>query len=98
MTASAPETCVPDRKAFEVLQVIARSPKSLQNCLDRAVQHVRQAALADDFRGILIIRRSETLFTVEASEKVPYGITMESDRWDRRALTAPTSAGQAGTL
>ncbi|WP_309484112.1 hypothetical protein [Pseudarthrobacter sp. NS4] len=69
------------------LQVIAESQESLQDGLDRAVEQVRAAAAPGDRRGILIIRRSRSLFTVEASTDVPYGIMLEKDRWHRPSLT-----------
>ena len=98
MTAIAPETFTPDRKSPEVLEVIAWGPESLQDGLERAVQRIRQAAPPGDSRGILVTRRSCALFTVEASDKVPHGTTMESDRWNRQAAAAPTPTGDEETL
>lgn len=98
MPAIAPETCAPDRKTSGVIQVIAWSPDSLQNGLDRAVQEVRQAALPDASSGILITRQSASLFTVEPSEKVPYGTTIERDWWNRQSATAATSVENVEAL
>lgn len=98
MTVIAPEAFPPDRESPEVLKVIAGGAESLQDGLDRAVQLIRQAAPPGDSRGILVTRLSSSLFTVEASDKVPHGTTMESDRWNRQAAAAPTPTGDEETL
>ncbi|MDP9890121.1 hypothetical protein [Pseudarthrobacter enclensis] len=88
ITAAAPNSGLPHWPAPEVLHVVAQDAESLQNGLDDAVQQLRAAAMAGDRRGILITRRSRSLFTVEASRDVPYGTTLENDRWHRE--TAPS--------
>ncbi|MDJ0356634.1 hypothetical protein [Paenarthrobacter sp. PH39-S1] len=92
-------TAVPDARmpvrpeAPGFLHVVAENPVALQNELDRAVEQVRVTAAAGERCGILIARRSRSLFTVEASADVPYGTTLEQDRWHRPARTPPTAAG-----
>ncbi|MDQ6752915.1 MAG: hypothetical protein M3017_05780 [Actinomycetota bacterium] len=81
-----------------ILHVVAETPKSLQDGLDRAVEQIREAAAAEDRRGILITRRSRSLFTVEASTDVPRGTTLEKDRWHRPAVTARIGAGDEAGL
>lgn len=71
------------QQAPEVLQVVAKDPKSLEDDLDRAVEQIRAAAVPGDRRGVLITRRSRSLFTVEASNDVPPGTILEKDRWHR---------------
>lgn len=66
-----------------ILQIVAEDPRSLQDDLDRAVEQIRAAAVSGDRRGILVTRRSRSLFTVEASSDVPHGIIREKDRWHR---------------
>lgn len=76
----------PDSSGF--LHVVAEDPKSLQDGLDSAVAQIRASAAGGDRRGILITRRSRSLFTVEASTDVPYGTTQEKDRWHRPTSTS----------
>lgn len=91
MTSPPPTSNGPNRHAPRVLHVVAENPEDLQNGLNAAVVQLRTAATTGDSRGILITRRSRSLFTVEASADVPYGTTIENDRWQRRA--APLAAG-----
>lgn len=98
MTATAPDARTPVWQAPGVLHVLAQSPETLQDGLDRAVEQVRAAAVAGDRRGILITCRSRSLFTVEASIDVPYGTTLEKDRWHRPAGTLSTAAGEEAGL
>lgn len=98
MTATAPDAGIPDWQVPEVLHVIAENPESLQNGLNQAVQQIRDAATAEDARGILITRWSTFLFTVEASVDVPYGTTLENDRWHRHTAPASTFAGDEAVL
>lgn len=63
--------------------VIAEDPRTLQDELDAAVDLVRRQAGQQGRSGILITRRSRSLFTVELAAGVPYGTTMERDRWHR---------------
>ncbi|MGM9473796.1 hypothetical protein ACS5PJ_17555 [Pseudarthrobacter sp. YS3] len=85
----APEAHTIVRYAHGIVTVIAEDPDAVQHGLDRAVEQIRAAAGRGDQRGILITRRSRSLFTVEATPDVPYGLTMEKDRWYR---PAPPSA------
>lgn len=47
--------------------------------LDAAVAAVRKQAFPDSPRGILVTRHAPGTFTVELSDKVPYGVTLERD-------------------
>lgn len=81
----APEAHTIVRNARGILTVVAEDPDAVQDGLDRAVEQIRAAAGPVNGRGILITRRSQSLFTVEATPDVPYGMTMEKDRWHRPA-------------
>lgn len=83
-------------QAREVLQVVAEDPTSLQDDLNRAVEQIRETAVPGDRRGILVTRRSRSLFTVEASTEVPQGTILERDRW-QRAVTHPFPEPGDGT-
>lgn len=98
MTATAPDAGMPDWQAPGVLHVIAENPESLQNGLDHAVHQIRETSAPEDPRGILITRRSRSLFTVEASTDVPYGTTLEKDRWHRDTTPASTCSGDEAVL
>ena len=93
MIATAPDAPTPARQGPGLLQVVAENPGALQDGLDRAVEELLAAATAGDRRGILITRRSQSLFTVEPSNDVPYGTVLEKDRWHRHAVTRPAGAG-----
>lgn len=95
MTATAPDAPTPARQSPGLLHVVAENPGALQDGLDRAVEELLAAAPAGDRRGILITRRSQSLFTVEPSHDTPYGTVLEKDRWHRRAATRPGVAGTA---
>jgi hypothetical protein len=98
MSATAPSRRRrPVSQATDVVNVIAESPKSLQASLDRAEAQTRAAA-AMDRRGIRITRRSVSLYTVETTPDVPYGITEELDRWHGPHVTWPRAAGDVGAL
>ncbi|MEW1808871.1 hypothetical protein [Pseudarthrobacter sp. NPDC080039] len=58
-----------------------------------AVKQLRAAAGPGDRRGVLVTRRSQSLFTVEASVRVPHGTTLEEDRWFRPAVYSAVGAG-----
>lgn len=94
MTVKESEAGVPARSAPGVVRVLARNPSSLQDELTKAVEQVRDAADAGDRRGILITRRSRSLFTVEASATVDYGTTLEKDRWHRSGLARSVGPGE----
>lgn len=89
----APDAHMLVRKDPGFLQVVAENPASLQDSLDRAVEQIRAAAAPGDRRGILITRRSRSLFTVEASTEAPYGTTLEKDRWHRPPVQSSPDAG-----
>lgn len=93
MTVPTPGSDVPDWHAPGVLHVIAENPEALQAQLDAAVLQLRQTAPNDRLRGILVTRRSRSLFTVETTTDVPYGTTMEKDRWHRHAVPPTTRNG-----
>ncbi len=93
MNAPAPERSEPDRRGPGVLHVIAESPDALQDGLDAAVLQLRETATNDRPQGILITRRSRSLFTVETSTEVPYGTTIEKDRWHRQVVPRATGMG-----
>ncbi len=84
------------QQAPEVLQVVAEDPKSLQDDLDRAVEQILATAMPRDRRGVLVTRRSLSLFTVEASNDVPPGTILEKDRW-HRPVTHPSPEPGDGT-
>lgn len=98
MTVPTPGSSVPDWQAPGVLQVIAENPAALQDQLDAAVLQLRQTAANDHPRGILVTRRSRSLFTVETSPDVPYGTTEEKDRWQRHVVPTETGAGYEAGL
>lgn len=64
-----------------VVPVIIDDPHTMQEELDRAVELVQ--SLHGHSRGILLTRRSRSLFTVEASPAVPCGTVLQRDRWRR---------------
>lgn len=92
MTVIAPDAGPPPPQRLGLLHVIADNPGSLQDGLDQAVLQLREAAQVDDRCGILITRRSMSLFTVEVSAEVPYGTTLEKDRWQREGTAASAPA------
>lgn len=93
MSAPTPGSSVPYWYAPGVLHVIAENAEALQSQLNAAVLQLRETAADNDRRGILITRRSRSLFTVEVSADVPYGTTLEEDRWQRHLLTQPPTWG-----
>lgn len=93
MNAPAPERSEPDWHRPGVLHVIAESPEALQDGLDAAVLQLREAVTNERPQGILITRRSRSLFTVETSADVPYGTTIEKDRWHQHPVPPATHTG-----
>lgn len=81
-----------------VLYVITQNPLSLQDELTNAVDQVRRAAKVGDRRGILITRRSQSLFTIEASADVHYGTTLEKDCWHRLDQVHTLAPGERGKV
>lgn len=98
MTAPAPTPGpgVRGSHAPEVVHVIADSPEALQDGLDTAVLQLREAPGNGQPQGILITRWSRSLFTVETSSDVPFGTTIEKDRWRRHAPTATRAGDMSG--
>lgn len=78
-----------------VLHVVVEDPQCIQDDLARAVEQVRGAVTPGDRSGILLTRRGRSLFTVEASPDVPYGTTLERDRWHRRDVPGSDQAAPA---
>lgn len=93
MTATTADSDVPDWHAPGVLHVVAADPEALQKGLDAAVLQLRETAANRSQRGILITRLSRSLFSVEVSADVPYGTTMEKDRWQRHAASTEAGTG-----
>ena len=67
-----------------LVHVVTNDPHTLQDQLEEAVRTVREGARPENHGGILITRHSEALFTVTPSSAVPYGTTIEQDRWHLR--------------
>lgn len=93
MPIPAPEVHTIVRGDRGVLTVVAEDPEAVQDGLDRAVEQIRGAVGPVNPRGILITRRSRSLFTVEATSDVPYGVTMEKDRWHRPGTYSAAETG-----
>lgn len=87
---NADET-VPSLQGRISYTVVTEDPRTLQDELAAAVDLVRGRAGQQVRNGILITRRSRSLFTVELDDGVPYGTTMERDRWQRGG---PDPSGQ----
>lgn len=83
---------LPTCQSRRILHVVAENHESLQDELGHAVEQIQKTAATGDLRGILITRRSQSLFTVEASFDVPYGTTLERDRWHRVAVASSAIA------
>lgn len=94
MPTPMPEANLIPEDAHEILTVVAEDPETMQDGLDLAVKQIRAAAGPGDRRGVLVTRRSRSLFTVEVSAGVPYGTTMESDRWSRPAVHSAVGPGE----
>lgn len=89
VTVTTSEAYEPEDPTLGLLHVVADDPESMQNRLDRAVEKLREAAADGNMSGILVTRQSRSVFTVQLSADVPFGLTVEMDRWQRR--TAPLS-------
>ncbi|GGI03153.1 hypothetical protein ACFFGR_10950 [Arthrobacter liuii] len=55
--------------------------ESIDRELDTAVAAVREQALQERRRGILVTRRGPDSFTVALSDEVPFGLTREKHDW-----------------
>ncbi len=88
-------TCapVPSLQSGVFLPVVVEDPRILEDELAAAVDLVRGLSGEQDRSGILITRRSRSLFTVELNAGVPYGITMERDLWHRGGGSRPGGEG-----
>ncbi|MDI3243418.1 hypothetical protein [Arthrobacter sp. AL08] len=60
-----------------VLQVTATARVSMDSALDRAEQTLRDRALKLRRGGILITRETVSSFSLEISDEVPFGLTVE---------------------
>ena len=68
-----------------LVHVVGHDARTLQDELEQAVRTIREGAQPGNRSGILITRHSEALFTVTHSPAVPYGTTIEQDRWHRHS-------------
>lgn len=66
------------------ISVKAHSVRETESQLERAVQDGITEALKRRTRGVLVTRHDYTTFTVELSHDVPFGITLERDKLQRR--------------
>ena len=66
-----------------LVHVVPDNASTLQDELEEAISIVR-ASDSGNRQGIMITRHSEALFTVTYSPDVPFGTTLEQDRWRRR--------------
>ncbi|MEC5190220.1 MULTISPECIES: hypothetical protein [unclassified Arthrobacter] len=64
-----------------VLQVTATDRVSMDSMLGRAEQRLRDRAIKLRRGGILITRESMSSFLLEISDEVPFGLTVERQRW-----------------
>lgn len=65
------------------MRVVPDNATILQDELEEAVRTVRESE-PENRQGIMITRHSEALFTVTHSPDVPWGTTLEQDRWHRQ--------------
>ncbi len=61
------------------LAVTATDRDSMDLQLEAAVTEVRERAIQEGRKGILITRHAPGSFTVALSDEVPYGLTQERD-------------------
>jgi hypothetical protein len=64
------------------LRVAVNDPGGLQEELEAAVGLAQSLALSQGACGVVVTRRSYTEFTVECSDQVPYGTTLEREQWN----------------
>lgn len=70
------ETAVNDN-----MTVIARSGTEALERLDACVEQLQRLAMQEKTRGILVTRRAAGRYTVELSQAVPFGLTLESTNY-----------------
>lgn len=58
------------------IAVVSRS--EADDRLDAGVEHLQRLASVGKTRGILVTRKGAGQYTVELSEAVPYGLTMQT--------------------
>ncbi|QCP00731.1 hypothetical protein FCN77_15505 [Arthrobacter sp. 24S4-2] len=63
------------------ITVIVTDRDSLENQLNAAVSAVRERAIGEWRRGIVVTRHGASEFTVALSDSVPFGLTQESHAW-----------------
>lgn len=68
-----------------LVHIVTDNARTLQDELEEAVRVIRESSRPESRQGILITRHSKALFTVTHSSAVPYGTTMEQDRWHRHS-------------
>lgn len=66
-----------------VLQVTATDRVSMDSMLGQAEQRLRDRAIKVRRGGILITRESMSSFSLEISDEVPFGYTVERQMWSR---------------
>jgi len=65
-----------------LVHIVTDDASTMQDELENAVRTLR-VGVSENPQGIMITRHSEALFTVTHSPEVPYGTTLEQDRWHR---------------
>lgn len=65
-----------------ILTVTATDPESRDLKLEAAVAAIKEQGRMDGQKGILVTRHAPGSFTVELSNDVPFGLTLERDTTD----------------
>lgn len=63
------------------IALTAADRTSMDRQLNEAVAVVREEAMREGRRGILVTRHSSGDFTVSLSDDVPFGLTLENQAW-----------------
>lgn len=87
---------IPADGSAAVLRVVVEDAGAMERELARAVERVRAAIVPGTRQGILVTRLGRSLFAVESSAEVPFGETVDRDRWDRG--TTSDTAEQLGVI